>query len=129
MMDGIQQTLAILIAVPYILTAVVFAISRLTGRTAVKSFRLAADSTVPFLILAASVILNGMIPKAGIVLAIGILAAGISYAVAERLRSKEFRTLLMLRNLWRMLFIIFSLLYLLLLLAGVVTGIFSFTSG
>ncbi|GEM_PF-3989443 len=129
MIDVIERSLALLIAVPYVLTAAVFAVSRLLGRTAVKSLRLAADSTVPFLILAAGVILNGMIPKAGAVLTIGILAAGISYAVAERLRSKEFRTRFMLRNLWRMLFIVFSLLYFFLLLAGMVTGILSFTSG
>ncbi|GKV67707.1 hypothetical protein NCCP2716_02050 [Sporosarcina sp. NCCP-2716] len=129
MIDVFQRILTLFIAVPYVLTAAVFAVSRLTGRTPVKSFRIAADCTVPFLILAARVMMNGMIPKAGAVLLIGILAAGISCAVAERLRSKEFRTRLMLRNLWRMLFIGFSLIYILLVLAGLVMGVVSFTSG
>ena len=128
MIDAFQHVLTIIIVVPFVLTAAIFGVSRLFGYTTVKSFRLAADWTVPFLVLAAGIILNGMVPKTGTFLTAGLLLAGISYAVAERLRSKEFRTWLMLRNLWRMLFIVFSLFYLLLLLVGLVIGVISFTT-
>ncbi|WJY28824.1 MULTISPECIES: DUF3397 domain-containing protein [Sporosarcina] len=121
MKEAMQHGLAFLIIVPYVLSAILFAGSRLAGRSQVKSIRMAADWTVPLLVMATAFVLDRMAAHAWLIVASGILIAGIGYAVAERVKSKEFSMLRMLRNYWRMLFIVFSLLYLVLLVIGAAT--------
>lgn len=130
MKEIVQFLLSLIVIVPYVLTVALFVIVKLSGRSSVKSFRIAADVTVPFLVLSVIVLLRMILQiHAGIILIAGVLIIGIGFAVAERIRSKEFRVQNMLRNLWRMLFLIMSLFYIVLLLIGVAKTVAEFLRG
>ena len=130
MKEIVEFLLSLIVIVPYVLTVALFVIVKLSGRSSVKSFRIAADVTVPFLLLSVIVLLRMILHiYAGIILIAGVLIIGIGFAVAERIRSKEFRVQNMLRNLWRMLFLIMSLLYIVLLLSGVAKTVAEFLKG
>ncbi|WOV85189.1 DUF3397 family protein [Sporosarcina jeotgali] len=127
MKEIVQFLLSLIVIVPYVLTVALFVMVKLSGRSSVKSFRIAADVTVPFLLLSVIVLLRMILEiHAGITIIAGVLIIGIGFAVAERIRSKEFRVQNMLRNLWRMLFLILSLLYIVLLLSGVAKTVAEF---
>lgn len=129
MKEFLETLLALIVIVPYLLTIVLFVFVKMSGRSSVRSFRIAADVTVPFLLLSVSVLLRMIIDiQAGIVILAGVLLIGILFTIMERIRSKEFRTKYMFRNLWRMLFLIASVLYIVLLLAGVVKTVTEFLS-
>lgn len=130
MKEIVEFLLSLIVIVPYVLTVVLFVMVKLSGRTSVKSFRIAADVTVPFLLLSVIVLLRMIVNiHGGITLIAGILIIGIVFAIAERFRSKEFRIQNMLRNLWRMVFLIMSFLYIVLLLTGVVKTVVEFLKG
>lgn len=130
MKEMLQFLLSLIIIVPYFLTMVLFVIVKVSGYSSVVSFRIAADVTVPFLFLSVSVLLRMITGiQAGVLLIVGVLIVGIGFAIAERIRSKEFRMKYMFRNLWRMLFLILSLLYIVLLLLGVVQTVAEFLRG
>ncbi len=130
MKEIVQFLLSLIVIVPYVLTVALFVIVKLSGRSSVRSFRIAADVTVPFLVLSVIVLLRMILQiHAGIILIAGVLIIGIGFAIAERIRSKEFRVQNMLRNLWRMLFLIMSLFYIVLLLIGVAKTVAEFLRG
>lgn len=130
MKEIVEFLLSLIVIVPYVLTVALFVIVKLSGRSSVKSFRIAADVTVPFLLLSVIGLLRMILHiHAGSILIAGVLIIGIGFAVAERIRSKEFRVQNMLRNLWRMLFLIMSLLYIVLLLSGVAKTVAEFLKG
>lgn len=130
MKEMLQFLLSLIVIVPYFLTMVLFVIVKVSGYSSVRSFRIAADVTVPFLFLSVSVLLRMITGiQAGVFLIVGVLIAGIGFAIAERIRSKKFRMKYMFRNLWRMLFLILSLLYIVLLLLGVVQTVAEFLRG
>ncbi|WP_432354877.1 DUF3397 family protein [Sporosarcina sp. A2] len=127
MKELLQFLLALIILVPYVLTIVIFMSAKISGRSSVKSFRIAADSTVPFLFLAVTLLLRMTFgTQSSIMLVVAVLLTGIGFAVLERLRSKEFRVQFMLRNMWRVLFVILSLLYITLLIGGLVKTVVEF---
>ncbi|REB09666.1 DUF3397 family protein [Sporosarcina sp. BI001-red] len=130
MKEMLQILLSLIVIVPYLLTVVLSLMLKVSGRSSVRSFRIAADVTVPFLFVSVSVLLRMILEvHAGIFLIAGVLVSGIGFAVAERIRSKEFRIQYMFRNLWRMLFLIWSLFYIVLLLLGVVKTVAEFLKG
>lgn len=130
MKEILQFLLSLIVIVPYFLTMVLFVIVKVSGYSSVRSFRIAADVTVLFLFLSVSVLLRMIMGiQAGVILIVGVLIVGIGFAIAERIRSKEFRMKYMFRNLWRMLFLILSLLYIVLLLLGVVQTVAEFLRG
>ena len=130
MKEILQILLSLIVIVPYLLTVVLFILVKVSGQSSVRSFRIAADVTVPFLFVSVSVLLRMILHiHAEIFLIAGVLVSGIGFAVAERIRSKEFRIKYMFRNLWRMLFLILSVVYIVLLLLGVVKTVAEFLKG
>ncbi|MGG0645278.1 DUF3397 family protein [Sporosarcina gallistercoris] len=130
MKESLQFLMSLIIILPYLLTIVLYVLVRVSGRSSVRSFRIAADVTVPFLFLSVSVLVRVIANiQASIFLLSGVLVVGIGFAIAERIRSKEFRIQVMFRNLWRMLFLFLSLLYISLLLLGVVKTVADFLMG
>lgn len=130
MKESFQFLVSLIIILPYLLTIVLYLLVRVSGRSSVRSFRNAADVTVPFLFLSVSVLVRTIADiHASVFLLSVVLVMGIGFAIAERIRSKEFRVQFMFRNLWRMLFLILSLLYISLLLLGVVKTVAEFFMG
>ena len=101
---------AVIITVPYALTILLFMLMKMSKHTSVKSFRIAADTTVPFLFISDIVLLRMIFDiRMDIWLTCGILVIAIVYAIVERMRRKDFRVQLLFRNLWRMIFLLFSI--------------------
>lgn len=127
MKDFFQPLLAIFVIAPYAVTFLLFVLFKVTHHSSVKSLRIAADVTVPFLFVSVSILFSLIAGiQTNIILMIGILLIAIGFATAERVRSKDFRMKRMIRNLWRMLFLMLSILYILLLLVGVIKTIFEY---
>ncbi len=127
MKESVHLVVSLLIVVPYLLTILLFSVAKMCGRSAVRSLRIAADVTVPLLVVSVSVLIQTIVEiHASVILIVGALLIGIVFTVAERLRSKEFRVKVMFRNLWRMLFLLLSLLYIVLLVGGLLKTVIEF---
>ncbi|MBD7907222.1 DUF3397 family protein [Sporosarcina gallistercoris] len=130
MKEIVQFLVSLIIILPYLMTLFLFFSLKVSRKSSVRSFRIAADITVPLLFLSVCVLLRVVANiHADFFLLAGVLVTGIGFAVAERIRSKDFRIQYMLRNFWRMLFLILSLFYLVLLLLGVVKNVVEFLKG
>lgn len=130
MKEMVQYLMSLIIIFPYLMMLLLYFSVKVIGKSSVRSFRIAADLTVPLLFLSVCILLRVVVHiHAGFYLLTGILVIGIGFAVAERIRSKEFRIQNMLRNFWRMLFLVLSLFYIILLLLGIVKNVIEFLQG
>lgn len=88
------------------------------------SLQQAADVTNFFLIASVSTIATVTFGKfAMIVIALIVFCIVIGFAIYERRRKKDFNTQKVMRNAWRLLFLIFSLSYFILIICGIILSI------
>lgn len=113
---------------PFIMSFFFYSLNRWTKYKI--SIRKNADYTTPFLFLSVCVIMSTLFGGSSIYfIFIGILVLILLYAIFEKRNVKDFQISVLLRKVWRLLFILLTMAYLLLIIVGLtITIIQSITS-
>ena len=117
----------VIIVFPFIIMILFLVINRRLGKSPSILIGRAADVTTPFLFLSVYVISHTTFGDGvGFYITIVALIITIIYAVIERKRVKEFRIMRLLRKVWRLLFIVLAIAYLVLLAVGMMLKVWEY---
>ncbi|MFY3793506.1 DUF3397 family protein [Ureibacillus sp. MALMAid1270] len=126
-MSILLYVISFIILFPIILFAVIYFICRKGKVSKVKSFGFASDVTTFVLFLSVPLIINSLWEvKLGVyVICIAILIA-IIFTYIEWKTKKEIEIIALLKKIWRVLFLILIILYILLWIVGIVYKIITY---
>lgn len=117
------------VLLPFIVTFLTLIIFKKMGRAPVSVIGITADITTFFLLLSVFFIARTIFGSgAGYVVFTIVIIVTIAFTIYERMKSKEFRILRLLRNAWRLLFILFAIAYVLLLMLGITLQIIDYVT-
>ena len=125
----LSQLAGIVVLFPFIIMIVLLVIYRGMGKAPAKVIGHTADLTTPFLFLSIYIMANTIFSVGvGFYIAMIALIIMIVYAVIERKNVKDFRVKRLLRKVWRFLFIVLAIAYLVLLVLGIVLKVFEYVN-
>ena len=119
--------LAIFLFFPYFFTILSLFILKKIGFSKAKAFGFAADLTTPFFIIALPIIANSIWGWSFSAILLGVLLViAIIFTYIEWRTQKEINIPLLLRKIWRSYFLLLSILYIVLMIAGLVYWIINY---
>lgn len=120
---------ATVILLPFVVSFLTLIIFKKIGRAPVTVIGTTADITTFFLLLSVFFIARTIFGTgAGYVVCTVIIIVTIAFAIYERIKSKEFQIIRLMRNVWRLLFLLFAIAYVLLLIVGIALQIIDYVT-
>ena len=114
-----KYLLAIFLLFPFFLTVISITILKKFGFSPSKAFGFAADLTTPFFIITLPIIVKSIWEwRVGAVLICILLVVAIIFTFIEWRSQKEINIPLLLKKIWRSYFLLLSILYIVLMIAG-----------
>ena len=116
-----KYLLAIFLLFPFFLTVISITIFKKIGFSSSKAFGIAADLTTPFFIIALPIIVKSIWKwSIGAILMCILLVVAIIFTFIEWRSQKEINIPLLLKKIWRSYFLLLSILYIVIMIAGFV---------
>ena len=117
----------VIVLFPFIIMILLLVIYRRLGKAPATVIGHAADVTTPFLFLSVYVVSRTIFGEGvGFYIAIVAIIITLIRAVFEKKRVKEFRIVRLLRKVWRLLFIVLAIAYLVLLVVGMMLKVWEY---
>lgn len=117
-----MQFFIIFMILPFIFTALLYIVLKQIGFSQVKSFRLASDFTTPILLFSVPIIFKSIwgfsITYSMFVI---LILAGIILTYLEWRTKKEIEILILLKKIWRTVFLILAMMYIIIMFIGLIT--------
>lgn len=125
----LSQIAGVVVLFPFIIMIVLLMIYRRMGRAPATVIGRTADLTTPFLFLSIYIMANTIFGVGvGFYIAITALIIMIIYAVIERKKVKDFQITRLIRKVWRFLFIVLAIAYIVLLVLGMTLKVFEYVN-
>jgi mannose/fructose/N-acetylgalactosamine-specific phosphotransferase system component IIC len=127
MLNFIQNTLSMVLFLPYLVFFVVLLVSIKSRLKPVRAFGLATDTTTFVLFFAVPIAIEALFDvKTMIYFMCFALVLSMFMTYFEWRNKKEIELIPLLRKIWRFLFILLSLIYIIVLLIGFITKMIHF---
>jgi len=115
---------------PFLVSFLAFLLLKKKGKRPITVLGTAADLTTPFLFISVYIVARTVFEVEILYLMIAFtLITTIVYAVFARIKDKDFQIIRLLRRVWRLLFLVLAIVYILLLIGGVILKIIDYTGG
>jgi len=115
---------------PFLVSFLAFLLLKKKGKRPITVLGTAADLTTPFLFISVYIVARTVFEVEILYLMITFtLITTIVYAVFARIKDKDFQIIRLLRRVWRLLFLVLAIVYILLLIGGVILKIIDYTGG
>ena len=114
-----KYLIAVFLFFPFFFTIISLVILKKIGLSKSKAIGIAADLTTPFIIIALPIIVNSIWGWSFSAILLGVLLViAIIFTYIEWRTQKEINIPLLLRKIWRSYFLLLSILYIVLMIAG-----------
>lgn len=125
----LAQLAGVVVLFPFIIMIVLLVIYRRMGKAPATVIGHTADLTTPFLFLSIYIMANTIFGVGvGFYIAMITLIIMIIYAIIERKKVKDFQITRLVRKVWRFLFIVLAIAYLVLLVLGMGLKVFEYVN-
>lgn len=122
-----KYLIAVFLFFPFFFTIISLVILKKIGLSKSKAIGVAADLTTPFIIIALPIIVNSIWGWSFSAILVGVLlVVAIIFTYIEWRTQKEINIPLLLKKIWRSYFLLLSILYIVLMIAGLVYWIINY---
>lgn len=127
MLNIIQNIVSVVLFLPYLVFFIVLFVALKSNRKPVLAFGIAADATTFVLFFAVPIAVEALFDvKTMIYILCAALVLSMFMTYQEWTNKKEIELLPLLRKIWRFLFILLSLVYIIVLLSGFILKMMSY---
>lgn len=125
----LSQLVGVIVLFPFIIMIVLLLVYRRMGKAPATVIGHTADLTTAFLFLSIYIMANTIFGVGvGFYIAMITFIIMIIYAIVERKKVKDFQITRLIRKVWRFLFIVLGIAYLVLLIIGMILKVFEYVS-